>query len=112
MPTADARYRPDPALSELEFRLLQNIVLNDFTVVNGAEPESLDDVGPVWSNCLDQSGGPNYLRPRSIPGLVTALGRKGLLRTDGECVSLTPDGFAAYKNWSAFLTPGGPDANR
>ncbi len=108
--TSNARRRPDPALTELEFRLLQNIALNDFQDCNGSEPPSFEECTPVWSNCLDC--GPNELRPRSISGLVTALSRKGLLRTDGECVSLTPDGFAAYKNWSAFLAPGGLDANR
>jgi hypothetical protein len=100
---------PEPLLTELELRLLQNIALNDFQSCNGSEPPNFEACDPVWSNCLDC--GPNDLRPRSIPGLVASLSKKGLIQTDGECVSLTRDGFAAYQAWSTVDVSGEAHAN-
>lgn len=82
-------------ITDMERKLLTNIARNEYTPVNGAEPATNDDVYAVWSNCLDC--GPHKIAATSIPGILSSLVKKGLADSDGEQVSLTDAGFAAYK---------------
>lgn len=83
-------------VTKLEADLLRNVAENYFSVTNGRIPRSLEDVGPVWSDQLSNSG-PIEIKSKSLPGLVASLVKKGLVKSDRECVWLTPAGFDAYK---------------
>jgi len=90
----------DINITELEKLVIENIALNDYTAINAARPETVEDVGGVWSDCLDC--GPNEINRVSIPGVVSSLVKKGLVETNGEtgrdaCVYLTDRGLEAFK---------------
>ena len=85
-------------LTPNETKMLRNIVLNDYQSLNGAEPASYDEVGGVWSNCLDC--GPENIPASSRSGVVASLVKKGLAVVDGRgddaTVGLTRAGYDAY----------------
>lgn len=82
--------------TDLEAKLLRNIALNEFAPSNGATPETFEECGTVWSDCLDC--GPEKIPSRSIPGLVASLVKKGLVGSDRvDGCWLTRDGFEAFK---------------
>lgn len=83
-------------MTKLEWKMLRNIAENEFAPGNGAVPETYADTGYVWSNCLDC--GPEEISSKSIPGIVSALVKKGLVGSDGvECCWLTQAGFNVYR---------------
>lgn len=71
-----------------EAGMLRNIVENEY---NGQDVRGSD---PVWSDCLDC--GPVSIPSRSHGGIVSSLCQKGLARSNGEDVHLTPAGFAIW----------------
>lgn len=81
--------------TELEHQMLANIARNEMTPLNGAEPDTVADC-ICYADCLEN--GPYNLTVRQISGLMSQLTQKGLVVTDGENVSLTPAGFAAYRS--------------
>lgn len=85
------------SITKNEADLLRNIAENQYTDVNGARPHSINDVGAIWSNCLNAPFAPVDIAPKSIPGIMSSLVQKGLAKSDGETVWLTAEGFAAYQ---------------
>lgn len=85
-------------LTDLETKMLRNIALNDYAPGNGAEPETFADTGGVWSNCLDC--GPDVVTPKSRPGVIASLVKKGLIWQEGKgseaVIALTRKGYDAY----------------
>jgi hypothetical protein len=85
----------DMKITDKERMVLENIARNDYTTLNGAEPECVRDT-MCWSDCV--SDGPNNVPAKSIPGIIGSLVKKGLVITDGECIELSKDGFNLYKS--------------
>ena len=81
-------------MTPLQAQMIRNIARSDFTVVNGAEPQTLYDIGFVWANTV--------IETPEDKGVFTSLLNAGLVEHDGNkgrdaCVCLTAAGFAAYK---------------
>jgi hypothetical protein len=94
------------ALTQLEAKLLNNIAFNLYTTSNGSKPESFDDVsGGVWTFAVgDGANCPSQIRPRSIPGVVSSLVKKGFVWTrwasgngDEPAMGMTEAGWSAWK---------------
>ena len=80
--------------TKLQASLLTSIARSEFTAVNSAEPETLDDIGWVWANCVIETA--------EDKGVFTSLVNAGFARHSGNkgrdaCVTLTQAGFDAYK---------------
>lgn len=83
----------------LECQLIRNIAENDFAPLNGGKPETFNECGCVWSNCLD--AGPCSIDLKRIPGIMSSLVKKELAWSSGEGsdskAGLTELGFSIYK---------------
>ena len=84
-------------VTPLQAAMLKKIALNDFTKVNGAEPETNADIDWVWANTV--------IEDAQDKGVFTSLLNAGLVQHCGNkgrdaCVTLTQAGFDAYKNLS------------
>lgn len=82
-------------LTDLEKKVLTNIALNQYTALNGAEPEEAEDAC-CWVNTIADCG-PCDIEPTSLPGVMGSLAKKNLVWTDGETCWFTEAGFDAYK---------------
>ena len=74
--------------------MIRKIARNDFTPVNGSEPESLSDIDWVWADTV--------IEDAEDKGAFTSLVNAGLAEHNGHkgrdsCVTLTQAGFDAYK---------------
>lgn len=83
--------------TKLQAELLIKIAESEFTVVNGAVPETLDDVGAVWADII--------LDSKSEGGVFSTLLQAGLVwyqdeGRDSVC-GLTETGFAEYQSIKA-----------
>lgn len=81
-------------VTPLQANMLRSIARSDYTNVNGAEPQSLDDIGWVWANVIIETA--------QQKGVLTSLLNAGLVAHTGgpksdAGVTLTAAGFAAYK---------------
>jgi hypothetical protein len=86
--------------TQLEAQMLRNIALNEFAPGNGRPPETFEECGTVWSDCLDC--GPEKIPSKSIPGIVASLVKKGLVGTDRvDGCWLTKAGFEAWRDEEA-----------
>ena len=75
-------------------QILRNIARSEYTNVNGAEPSSLKDIDYVWMNCVvDTAKEKDAIAELMKAGLVTK--DKGV--GADACVSLSREGFYAYK---------------
>lgn len=88
------------AVTRKERLLLRNIAENLMTPLNGAAPGTPQDT-VCWVDEIVSSG-PVPLAPRSVPGVMTSLVKKGLVHTDGATCRLTEAGLAAYRANAAF----------
>lgn len=82
-------------VTELELNMIDSIAYSEYTIVNGCEPKSLDDIGWVWANCIIES--------KSDGGVFASLSKKGLVShtgfgDDDDGVTLTEEGFKVFKN--------------
>lgn len=81
------------SVTELQAKMLRKIALDDYTPLNGAEPESHEDTS-TWAEMIIES-------PQD-KGVFTSLMNAGLVwrAEDGKdsTVGLTEAGFEAYKN--------------
>ena len=39
-------------MTTLQMAMIKKIAENDYTATNGRKPETLDDIGEVWANCV------------------------------------------------------------
>lgn len=81
-------------MTPLQAQMIRDIARNDFTLVNGSEPASLEDIGWVWANTV--------IETPTDKGVFTSLLNAGLVAHSGNkgrdaCITLTAAGFAAYK---------------
>jgi hypothetical protein len=81
----------------LEAIVLHHIAYNLYQPGNGRRPETFGDTSAIWSNAITDSNSLETVRSKSLPGVVTSLSRKGLVQSDGECVSLTETGFEIWQ---------------
>lgn len=83
------------SVTELQAAMLRKIALDDFTPLNGAEPESHVDT-TTWAEMIIESS--------QDKGVFTSLQNAGLVwhAADGKdsTVGLTQTGFETYKNLS------------
>lgn len=83
--------------TKLQQAMLAKIALSEYTPANGSEPETNDDVGQVWADCI--------IEDAEDKGVFTSLLNAGLVKHEGQgrdaCVYLTDAGFAEYKKISA-----------
>lgn len=80
-------------LTAAQTEMIKNIALNDFTNINGAEPQSLADIGWVWASTV--------IETKSDKGVFMHLSMKGLVYHNNNkgcdaCVTLTQAGLNAY----------------
>ena len=85
----------------LQAQMLKTIARNEFTAVNGREPESVDDIYWVWANCVIETA--------EDKGVFASLVNAGLAEHDGRkgrdaCVTLKQAGFEAYKSLETATT--------
>ena len=66
-----------------EIKLLVNIAENNYTPLNGAEPDDRHDTA-CWNNTIEE--GPNDLTGKTISGLMGSCTKKGFVETNGESV--------------------------
>ena len=94
-------------ITDKEFALLDEIAHSDYTAVNGATPEHLDDVGGVWF-WADELAGSCETNKLGVAALVGSLTEKGLVKTymvsaaerrsgDEDAIWMTQAGFDAWK---------------
>lgn len=83
--------------TKLQAEMLIKIAESEFTTVNGAVPETLDDVGAVWADII--------LDSKSEGGVFSTLLQAGLVWYQDEgkdsICGLTDAGFAEYKKVKA-----------
>lgn len=82
-------------VTPLQAAMLRKIARSEFTTVNCAEPETLEDIGWVWADCI--------IEDAEDKGVFTSLQNAGLAEHSGgpkrdAGVTLTEAGFAAYKS--------------
>lgn len=81
-------------MTPLQEEMLTNIARSDYTTVNGAEPETVDDIGWVWANVI--------IKNAEAKGVFASLVNAGWAEHSGgpksdAAVTLTERGFKAYK---------------
>jgi hypothetical protein len=90
-------------LTTLEIAVLDCIARNTYQPVNGDVPDTFEDTSSIWSRLILDSSSTyvGTIRPRSLPGVVASLSKKGLVTTyeDGKdsTVALTRAGFEAWE---------------
>jgi hypothetical protein len=84
-------------ITDKEGKVLKAVLTNDFTMSNGRVPEKYDGPDWIWSDCINDTRFPSGIEGKTLSGVVSSLCRKGLLKSDGECVALTEAGFTAAK---------------
>jgi hypothetical protein len=85
-------------VTELEKKILENIARNYMSSANGGMPEKAADTS-CWVDCICDQG-IHQIEPRQIPGVVSSLVKKGLVRTDGTVCGLTEVGLDTYKSFA------------
>ncbi len=84
-------------ISQESLAVLQSIAFNYYAAFNGAKPregyrfDKNDYV--VWSDCIAHSSVKNVPTGKKLSGIVSSLCKSGMLKSDGECVTLTESGF-------------------
>ena len=80
-------------LTALQTKMINDIARSEFTVVNGAVPSCLDDVGKVWTDCI--------IETKADRGVWTSLLNAGLI-----CGSGGRDGGTGFTQagWEAYQT--------
>jgi len=84
-------------LTEMESKVLKNIVVNELNDWNGEEPERDADPASIvtWVDSLD-CGPEEVPSGKNLSGVVSSLVKKGLVNTDGDSICMTKDGLEAY----------------
>lgn len=82
-------------LTEKEVNLLNTIVHDEFTPLNGEEPETLEDCSTFvdvdsWSNNID-------LSINECKGVLGSLVKKNIINIEDEDIELSLFGFNIYK---------------
>lgn len=85
-------------VTPLQAAMIKLIARNEFTKLNGGEPEKHGDIGWVWASSV--------IEDAQDKGVFTSLVNAGLAEHCGNkgrdaCVTLTVAGFKAYKNLAA-----------
>ena len=80
-------------ITELELRMIDEIAHSDYSYLNGATPNSKEDIGWVW----------NPVETAQDKGVMTSLIKKGLVLhqvydANETIVTLTDAGFAVFQN--------------
>ena len=73
-------------VTDKELRVLKAIRGNNF------HNDHLTLINPVWADCIHDSKEPSGVTGKAFSGVVASLAKKGLIGTDGECISLTAVG--------------------
>jgi hypothetical protein len=91
---------------------LNMLALNLYNPANGSRPESFDEIGDVWSNCLDSHTSPEELTGRTLSATCASLAKKGLVRTydDKRPKGRTFRGLASPNESTIGLTEAGYEA--
>lgn len=81
-----------------EHAVLRSLLTNYYTSENGAIPDSYDACSMmVWTHSIADANEPYRGLPRSLPGIVSSLVKKGLVKSEGggkdDCTWLTETGF-------------------
>jgi hypothetical protein len=84
-------------ITENEQIVLNSIGRNYYAPFNGGRPPEgykfdVTDFA-VWSDCIGDSDVKNVPSGKKLSGTVSKLSQKGLIKSDGECVALTQEGF-------------------
>ena len=78
--------------TKLQAEMIVAIAESEYTPLNGAVPETLEEAGSVWTNCI--------VYDQQDKGVFTSLINAGLVDHSGKgsdsVCSLTDDGFAEY----------------
>ena len=81
--------------TKLQTEMLTAIARSEFQPINGAEPDSFDDLGWVWAEMIVETS--------QDKGTFASLVNAGLAQHNGStgddaCVRLTLEGFQVYKS--------------
>lgn len=90
---------PKVSLTQNEKMVLVCIARNLMNSANGGLPKDRDETLCYTDQIL--SDGPRYvdeISPRSLPGIMSSLAKKGMVYTQGNYTSLSPEGFETYIN--------------
>ena len=82
-------------MTELQSKMIRAIAESEYTSVNGAVPECLEDIDWVWANTI--------IYDAEDKGVFTSLVNAGLVDHSGHkgedaSVTLTAAGFTAYQS--------------
>lgn len=96
-----------PSITKNEAAVLDHIARNSYSPVNYGKPVIFEeDCGAVWSHSILDSGSQEEVKPRSLPGIVASLQKKGLVvctdsGTPDAAVGMTFLGFKAWEKTDA-----------
>ena len=94
-------------ITHLETAVLDCIVRNTYQPTNGMVPDAYSELSSIWSHSIldADSTYAATVNPRSLPGIVSSLAKKGLVKTYDEgkdsTLYLTETGFAAWEDCQA-----------
>ena len=82
------------SITSLQAAMLKKMARSEYTELNGAEPESLADVGALWADCI--------IETQQDKGTYTSLIASGMVTKSSKgkdaAVGLTQLGFNTYKS--------------
>lgn len=81
------------SITSLQAAMLKKMARSEYASANGTEPETIDDVGPLWTDCI--------IETKQDKGTYTSLINAGMVTRpsggkDGAC-EMTQLGFDTYK---------------
>lgn len=75
--------------TDREYRVLRAVITNQYH--DGQDPINNE----IWVSEIDAAREPSGISGKALSGVVSSLSKKGLVVTDGECISVTEAGFIA-----------------
>ena len=84
-------------VTALQEQMLAKIILNDFTPLNGNEPEDYSEVEPTWADMV--------IDTQQDKGTFTSLVNAGMAFHEGKgrdaIIGVTQKGYDAYKTYAS-----------
>jgi len=85
-------------MTELQAKMIKKIATSEFSEVNGSNPETLEQIGGIWADCI--------IEDAEDKGVFTSLLKAGFVwhsggKVDATCC-LTEKGSKAYKQMEAW----------
>jgi len=95
-------------ITALELAVLDHVALNSYQPTNYGRPDAYSDTGSIWSASITDSSSKRFVAPKQLPGVVSSLVKKGLVRTGGAgtqqdpgTLTMTESGFETWRSATA-----------